>query len=718
MGLAQCCKILTFSSGLLLPSGYLLAAEEPDTKGQVKPMDEIVVTATKEGEVDLQRVPISISVFNKEKLSETGSDNLEDLKWITPGLNISRNGQAVRVYIRGIGTNLDFVGSDPSVTVHVDGIYQSRPTTVLEDFLDVERVEILRGPQGTLYGRNSTGGTINIITKLPENQARAKASVELGNYDHQSISAMASGPLVANQILGSIAVMQTEHDPYVENTNDTGIDGLVDDNSFYSRGALRFLFGQESELILRADYSEIDRATGAYKATGKRVDGSPSSAAAGINQPDDPFKINISYQDPFMQHENWGTSAELILPLGSSLSLISLTGYRETDMQFEEDTDGSAVSALMTAFDDQQDQISEELRLLYNTGTMKLVTGIYFLQDEHQSQVAVNAVALGRASSFDAENETTAYAVFGNGSFSVNNRLTLGAGLRYSHEEKSFQNNNINELTSTTFQVDETENWDSWSPKVSIDYITDAGSLVYGMITRGFKSGGYNLTSSDARFDPEYVWAYEVGLKKEWQDLGLRSNFSAFYYDYKDLQVQIFTTPGVLFISNAAEATITGFEIENLWMPNLDWLFEFNFAFLDAAYDKYTAPDLVNAVLTDVSGNTLNASPRRKLNLATQYFQDLNMGTLSYRLEYAWQTEQFFTAFNEKVSSQGTYGLINARVSFTSVDEQWEAQLYGENLGDKAYSTSSREFAEASVGVTKDINPPRTYGVKVVYHFL
>ncbi|MCG8672812.1 MAG: TonB-dependent receptor [Pseudomonadales bacterium] len=680
---------------------------------------EIVVTATKEGEINLQEVPQAITVFDQERLENTGADNIEDLKWQTPGLNISRNGQAARLYMRGIGTNLDFVGSDPSVTVHVDGVYQSRPTSALEDFLDIERVEILRGPQGTLYGRNSTGGTINLITKLPENRVQARASIELGRERFSRVSAAVGGPLVDGTLMGRIALMKTQHDPYVENTSGSGIDGLLDDNSLSMRGALRWLMGDDSEVIVRADHSDIDRATGAYKATGIQTTGAQAPFASTIDQPSNPFQINISYETPFLEHTNTGTSAEIVVPLNESWTLVSLTGYRDTDFKFIEDTDGSALDVLVTEFDDQQDQISEEIRLSYKSERLNFVSGLYYLNDEHESQVAINVNIASVARQFDAINETTAYAVFGDGSFSLTDQLSLGFGMRYSKEEKSFKNS-VNLVSAAAvvplFDIDETNDWDSWSPKISLDYSVSEELLYYATISRGFKSGGYNLTASDAKYDPEYVVSYELGVKREWNDLGLRTNVAVFYYDYEDLQVQAFTSPGVLSISNAAEASVEGFEIENQWMPTNDWLFEFNFAFLDAVYDKYTAETTSRS--ENVRGNALNASPRRKLNLAAQYFQETRKGTLSYRLEYAWQTRQYFTAFNDEISSQATYGLLNARIMFNSIEDDWQLQLYWENLGDKAYSTSTREFPETTVGVTKDINPPRTFGAKLVYFFM
>lgn len=729
MRLKRLSYVMALSSCAMSPE-YLLAdaameatvSDSSETKASSQPLKlkDVVVTATKEGEVSLQKVPLGITAFSDIQLEDSGAKNIEDLKLQTPGFNVTRNGQAARLYIRGIGTNLDFVGADPSVTVHVDGVYQSRATTALDEFLEVERVEILRGPQGTLYGRNSTGGTINIITKLPQAEPKAKVSAEIGTYNTQSYMAAASGPVAGDQLLGGIAVLKTDHDPYVDNFGQNGVDGLVDDDSLSTRGTLRYLMGNQGEIILRADYTDIDRATGAYKPTGLTTAGAPSALAGAIDVPADPFKINISYANPFVEHNNWGTSAEVDYKLSPSLTLVSLTGYRDTDFHTIEDTDGSNMDVMVTEVDDQQEQLSEELRLHYVVGRLSVVTGLYYLNDTQDSNTTVNVNISGVANNFVANNETDAYAVFGQGTYALTSQLNTTLGLRYSAEEKTFRN--VNKLSNTagttlsSFVIDETQDWDAWSPKAGIDYSFEQGPMLYGSVSQGFKSGGFNFTSADPGYDPETVWSYEVGAKMDWMQNQLRSNLVLFYYDYTDLQVSDFTQPGVLSISNAADATVQGIEIENQWVPSPDWLLEFNYAYLDATYDKYLAP--AGAVTIDVSGNQLNAAPKHKFNLATQYFQEVSHGTLSYRVEYSWQDKQYFTAFNQEVSSQGAFGIWNARIAYHSMDEAWELQAYAENLADEDYSTSSREFPSTTVGVTKDINAPRTFGAKLVYHFM
>ncbi|ARU54966.1 TonB-dependent receptor [Oleiphilus messinensis] len=710
---------LPLAIALITSQGLLKAQEAPEQENQTstKKLEEVIVTGTKTGAKSLQTVPSSITAINSTGLEEAGMENIEDLKLQTPGLNINRNGQATRIYIRGIGTNLDFVGSDPSVTVHIDGVYQPRPTTSLIDFLDVERVEVLRGPQGTLYGRNSIGGTINVISKTPGPETDANASVQLGNYDEVRVNANLSGEMAEN-IYGSIAVQKAKRDPYVDNVSPTGIDGLMDEDSTSTRGALRFLFAERGELILRGDYTTIDEATGAYKSTGLGVTGQPAPLGEQVIIPSDPWDMHISYDDPFVDQKAWGTSAKLSWDLSDEWTISSLTAYRDNTFDTIEDTDGSNIDALVTELAERQDQLSEEIQLNLTTDRMSWVAGLFYLEEEHSTLGIVNVNLPGLANNLDAQNETTAYALFTEGTYAVTENLNASLGLRYSYEEKEF--NNVQRLMAGTnqiggFEVSNKDDWDAWSPKASVDYTFNNGPMLYATVSRGFKSGGYNFTSGDAQYDPEFVWSYESGVKTELLD-SLRTNVAWFYYDYTDLQVSAFTQPGVLSISNAADATIYGVELETEWRPIYDLLIGFNYAYLKTEYDKYLAPS--GPVVVDVSGNKLNSAPEHKVSTVVQYEHFIGIGTLRYRAEWSWQDKVYFTAFNENVSSQGAYSVVNARINLLSADERWEVQIFGENLGDEDYSTSSREFPAASTGVTRDINPPRTFGAKFTYHLI
>ena len=709
--------------GMAAPAA--LAVEVESEAGDTFQLEEIIVTATKVGEVSAQSLPLSITVMDALEIHDANLHTIEDVQRLTPGLNLTRNGQWTRLYMRGIGTNLDFIGSDPSVTVHVDGVYQARTANVLDEFLDVERIEVLRGPQGTLYGRNSTGGTINIITRLPDADPQANVSAELGSDSLHRVSASASGGLGSDNLIGRIAVLQTEHDPYIHNVHPTGVDGLLDDNTVKANGSLQTFFGDSGTLILRGDYYDSDRVPGAFKTTGLNALGEPVAATPQLDIPADEFEVNTDLANPQLDIDSWGGSVELQMDLTPGWRLTSLTGYRELVNAGQEDTDGSNLTALVTAVDEQQDQVSEELRINYETDRLKWVTGVYYLEEQHDSDIQVNIGTVPLQRHYVTSNETTVYALFTEATYGLTSALNLTAGVRYSDEEKHFENQYLPSVPGhpalgAAYVVDETHDWQDWSPRLAVDYSVTDDAMLYASASKGFKSGGFNVTANDVGFDPEEVLAYEIGTKLNWADGTVRSNIAVFYYDYTDLQVSAFSLPGVLSISNAADATAQGVELENQWLVTDAWMLMFNYAVLDATYDEYMAPlqvSPISIVLVDVSGNKLNASPGNKFNLASQHMWSSELGEWRFRVDYTWQDEQYFTAFNQKVSSQGAYGLFNAQLALAAPDETWEIQVYGENLGDVGYSTASREFAALTTGVTRDINPPRTFGTRLSYRF-
>jgi iron complex outermembrane receptor protein len=582
-----------------------------------------------------------------------------------------------------------------------------------------------------LYGRNSIGGTVNVISKLPQAELERIVRFDVGTDSSKRFSTYVSGALNQDEnILGSISLMKSDHAPYVTNVNTPESQGLHDEDNLAGRGTLRFLTGQKGEVILRADYSNNKQAPISYKSTGLAKDGSeiPLSVSmpVAVNIPSDSHEVDFSLQDPEYKQINKGVSAEVILQLTPDWSVTSLTGYRDLAFSLIEDTDGSNLDVLVTEISEEQDQFSEELRFNYQSESLKLVTGLYFLDEDHTSNVIVNINDLGVKSLIDTDSDTTAYAAFGQGTYGITKNLNATLGLRYSSEEKKFKNIrgtfiNASGAVLPKPVVDEKESWDSWNPKAVLDYtFSNNGPMVYGSVSKGFKSGGFNFTADDPEYKPEEVVSYELGAKKDWLQKTLRTNLTLFYYDYTDMQISEFVSPGVTFVKNVSESEVQGIELETSWMPSYDWLLEFNYALLDATYkDAEVILDPgggAPAVLVDVSGNNLNSAPDHKLNAAVQYFQNLNQGTLSYRVEYSWQDKVYFTEFNEDVSSQGAYGIWNARINFTPLDESWEFQVYGENLDDKAYSTSSREFPPT--GVTKDINPPRTFGARLTYNFM
>jgi len=272
------------------------------------------------------------------------------------------------------------------------------------------------------------------------------------------------------------------------------------------------------------------------------------------------------------------------------------------------------------------------------------------------------------------------------------------------------------------FMQKQDDEWRAWTPKFGIDYRIAEDKLLYLTATRGFKSGGFNFSTFQGSFDPEYVWAYELGLKSDWLDGRLRVNTSVFYYDYSDLQIQGFyvppdgTAPGVQ-ITNAASAEIKGVEIEMLAQPTEALTLGANFSYLDAAYGDYvTARTAAPDVPVDVTGNRLNNAPEWMANLYAQYTVPLgSAGRISFRGEYRWQDDIFYTVFNDPAVGQDSYGLADAMIYWESANEQWKISVYGRNLTDELYFTSKPDYSPTGVGGS--LPEPRNFGVSGSYRF-
>ena len=726
------CSLLTVTCALSFALPLAAAEATVETNNaQEETIDVILVTATKTGQTKLQDTPIAITALSADDLENSGATNVADLVQITPGLSVSENAGMARIYVRGVGTNLDFVGSDPSTTVHLDGVYVARPQAIFSTFLGVDRVEVLRGPQGTLYGRNSIGGTINVISEMPTEEAFAKARLELGNFDKRSLMLGVGGPLASDVVMGNLFALKSQHDGYVENNSPTGESDLMDEDTWAIKAALRFAFNRNVDLILRTDAAKEDDSGTVYKPTFRNGDGStpPPLQTLSPDLEDDPHTVNIPVdpQNPGFKNNfktyNKGNSAELNYTF-NNFTLTSLTAYRTQDMDWAADSDWSEIDSRLSMIRERQDQISEELRISSQTALMDWTAGLYYFQEEADFEFNAKLVipfpaAAGASSTITSDVETEALAAFYQSTFYLSDAFSSTLGIRYSKEEKTFNNSgSLNTVAGTTplfSLIDETKSWHAWTPKAGLEFRPADTQLLYMSVSEGFKSGGYNASAASPAFDPEKLTAYEFGYKSQWLDRKLSTNLALFFYDYRDMQVQSFqvaedSSPQVI-ISNAAEATVKGIELETFWRPSSRVDISFNVAYLDATYDKFITAVANATEGVDASDNYLNSSPRWKTNTALQYHLPVADGEITSRLEWYWQTEEYYTAFNDPVSSQGTYGIINARIGYTKADESWGIALYGKNLDNKEYTNAIQDFSP--LGVTKSINAPRTYGIAV-----
>ncbi|MDH2135187.1 TonB-dependent receptor [Sphingobium yanoikuyae] len=665
-------------------------------------LDEIVVTAEKREE-NLQNVPIAVTAMTGETLTATGISNVEDLQFFVPGVSITNDSMAI-INIRGIGTSAFGVATDPSTTVHYDGVYIARPTTSYQDMFDVERIEVLRGPQGVLFGRNSAGGTLNIVSKMPSRELSGTLGVTVGNYDKRTLSGTISGPL--NDVARARFTLIKNDRAGIYRDVVTGRRYQNEDN-FAGRMTLALEPADNLEIILRADASK-DRETGYPSIRGSYP---AAFAAAGATIPT--RRNDVAFDTPPRYDvDAWGVSSTIGYET-DAVALKSITAWRQSKVVQVLDVDATDLFLRNIEFFERSRTFTQELQLLSNgDGALRWIVGAFYLNEKGKDEIRI--LEPGRALAIPESNTTNAFALFGQATYEIAERARLTAGLRYSYEKKDFafqvQMNGAQADAGRT-----SASWTAWTPKFGIDYDLTEDVMAYVSATRGFKSGGFQLGDGKP-FLPEYLWSYEVGLKSTLLDRRLRANLSAFYYDYTNLQVVQYIN-GVASTTNAGQATVKGLEVELMAKPTERLSLSSTLAWLDARYDVYFDQG------TSLEGNRLPNAPEWNLTFGAEYSAPLGrLGELVLRADVAWRDAAFFKPNNDpRYAGTGTT-LLNGRIAWQPGDKKWEVALYGRNLTNTRYAS----YKAVGTDVTGVSNPdlpltlygePRQYGIQLRHFF-
>ncbi len=692
-------------------------------------LDPIEVTAEKVI-ADSQDTGISMFVIEASDLMSSGVTRLPDLALQTPGVAIGNNGNpsSPEIFIRGVGTTDISSASDLSAAIYLDGVYLSRPEAIVLDLYDIERIEVLRGPQGTLYGRNAIGGAINIVSKSPAAASTAVHRLTYGNYDLFRTSGAVNGSIIDDLLLGRGSYYFVDQDGYTRNIYDGEHRG--DTDSFGGRGSFNLTLADNMDLLLNLDFSRDRPSSNVYKPiqSGDSIFGG-GFPFAGVNatslghiEPGDNFVVNHDRKSR-ESRDIYGVSSEVNWAV-EDVSIVSLTAFRSLDFETVNDVDGISIGLLDFYSDLEQHQISQEFRIAGpDSDRVRWLTGLYFFAEETDNDSTTDFPALSlvlgpgdySATNF-TESATRSYAAFGHCHVDLGAGFEGVFGLRYTYEQKSYEIRRItNDLgTYGIPQNRERKSWDAVTPKVGLNYRPGNDVIVYGLISRGFKSGGFNsLQQSDqAGFGPEYLTAYEIGMKSQWFDDRLRVNASTFFYDHDDLQVQtLVTTNGTpdTVTTNAAEAEGVGAEIEIQGVLPHGLEVTTGIALLDAEYKTFT-----NAAGIDVSGNTTKRSPELSTSFILDYTRNLHrLGTLLVRGEYYYQSKIYFTETNEGVLSQGGFHQVNARLALLSPEGRVQVALFGKNLTDEETINVAFDFRDLLGDVLRTFNPPRTYGVEL-----
>ena len=732
-------------------------------------IEEIVVTARKREE-GMQDAPISITAVTGEALELRRIDSSDKLAQVTPNLTFDANAPtsghsgAAQIYIRGIGQQ-DFLGVvDPGVGVYVDGVYYARTIATVFDFLDVERIEVLRGPQGTLFGRNTIGGAITIHSRKPVDEFEAEAGARIGSDSLIETRLNLSGPL-ADNLLGRVTLGSKNRDGYVKRLQD-GVD-LGDDDMITGRGSLLWAPADNLEVFLSADYLDKDE-NGAPLVFGgiNNAQVAPQFAAilsgclpptpARLNDRTDPACPNDQFAaGPYANNgtapttseiTQWGLNSTVEWDVSGSLTFKSITAYREMEDRALRDSDNTPLVVFHSVVENEQEQFSQELQLLGSGLDQRLqwILGAYYFKEEIASHQPVflganpvlfrggagPVVAQSFQVSFDAENK--ALAAFAQATYDLTEQLSLTAGLRYTDEEKSILPDQrvLSSLLSFPSghyfvpNVERTVKFDDLTPMVNLSYQWTNDLMAYATYSEGFKSGGLNgrniLFNADAAvtpFDPEQAQTLELGFKSSWLDNRLTLNGAYFNTNYDDihLTVRLGIAPTVF---NGGEATIQGFELEGTFVPDESWLVTAGLGHLSTEYDAIDPALATMGVIRVTEDNELPLSPQWSANVGVAYTQTFGNWVLTPRIDWIYTDRKFFDAENNAGAVQDSVSLFNAAVALDAADDSWSLVFAVTNLTDKQYLTAATDATNTGLGYLEHVYArPRELSLQVKYRF-
>ena len=645
-----------------------------------QPLDDIIVTAERR-ETSLQRTPIAISAFGADTLAERKIDSIRDLAGQIPNLRIPRAtiGYTTQLFsLRGVGETDPI--QEPTLSVYVDDVYYPRQIGSMLDFNDVQRIEVLRGPQGTLYGRNTSAGALRVITRDPGNATEAAADIGYGSYDALKVRALLSGALAQDKLYASIAFTHYARDgTHWDPTLDEHVNG-IDVNAV--RAKLRWTPTETTDVQLTGDYLRDRSDTRSY---------TPKV------QPGGGYDAFVSYSEvePMNRLDQAGASLRIKQELSQALELKSITAYRGFNQPVDYENDGTAELAQKNLIHYRDRYLTQELQLNGNLGRLTFTLGGFYFHERfnvaRDGFTRLGPLVTSPVNKIGDVNATItdSYAIFGQATYALTDALKITAGLRGTWEKKRFDftSNTINDarqVVAVRFTGTSDKSWNAVTPKVAIDYQFSPRILGYLSYTQGFKAGGFDnrasrLEDASRAFDPEKVRSYEGGLKTELLGRHLRANFAGFYNDYRNLQVSSYV-PGLARTvrTNAASAETYGAEVE-LSASLTDRLnLQGSAGWLVARYKSFVG---VAGAGTDASGNRLVNAPRRTLSGAANWTLPLpTPGTTRLGVDAQYTSAIYSNALNRPQDRIRGSAFVNALLSWTSDDEHWGASVSVKNI--------------------------------------
>ncbi|HEX5648954.1 MAG TPA: TonB-dependent receptor [Steroidobacteraceae bacterium] len=705
-------------------------------------LEEVIVTATKQA-VALEDTPAAISAVTADAMGPGGIQEIRDLAVSVPNLSVGDQFGVNRTFIRGIGMTSIDLGADGAVAFLQDGSMIPRPSAQLAGFYDLEQVEVLRGPQGTLYGRGATAGVVNMVTKKPTEELDGYLNYTLGNYAATTVEGAVGGPLSASGVLmGRLSGRFDKREGYGTNLF-TGTD--VDDrNAQAYRASLRIRPSETLDINLVGDYFKESDYNYAFHYFGTTVvpeDGLAHNLLGGQTIFDyyaergrkADLRNIVSDIDPTNDRDGTSVTGIVDWEFGDGWSVKSVTAWRDFDRYLVDDLDSSDINMYgRNNYVETSESWSQDFTLAGEGAGIEWLAGANYFKEELHGEVQVPTINLGLvfglpADTFDdgfywqnGDVDIEAYGLFVQGKYSFTDAFSVTLGARYNYEERQGSGYFRFDALGVLVPTDQGKDWDKVTPKLLLEYQTANDSLLYAQFTQGFKSGVINVGSLNEVIDPEFVDAYEIGYKTSFGDGRVSLRTAAFYYDYTDLQVGFVNEQSVVQTVNAASAENTGVELELTARATENLSVDFSATWLNAEYTEFVTGDYrQNFAQVDLSGNKLQNAPEYTLRLALDYRQPVGAaGALVGRLEGSYQDDVYFTEFNNADAFQEAYGLLNVAAGYEGSDGRWSVTGWVRNATDE-FVISNNIITAPLYGSVRvgSLLPPRTYGLTLAYNF-
>ncbi|MGW8202288.1 TonB-dependent receptor [Sphingomonas bisphenolicum] len=700
-------------SGAALAQDMLYSAGTPD---------DIVVTARKRAE-DLQQVPAAVTAITTAAIENKQLSSISDIVTTVPNLVFAQQYGVALVSIRGVAPDSPFTSIDPSVALHIDGVYQPRPGSMNLALTDLDSIEVLRGPQGTLYGRNATGGVINFRLRKPSDQFEASISGLYGNYDRRRLKGFFTGPVAEGVSVRASGLIE-KRDGYGLNLTT----GNRYDNENNRGGRLAVSLEPTSNLTVdvsgyyflqRVRGPQIEALTG-FDPNGRLRNVLPLPVTL------EPHRV-YSFLDPATRNENWGLTGNIVWDLTEQVTLTSITGLVKSNTRQLYDTVPATIPYSSNLTVNRSKYVSQELDLAIDLGSLgNIVAGLYYGRENNKAYVQTDAlIGLIPPSAplslvYTLNQKSTTKAVFGDVTLNVAKGLRLLGGLRYNEDVKDvFQSA---AFSCTAF--DGRLKYDSLTGKLGAQYDVADRVMLYGQYQTGFKAGGYNQSVCGDDFQPEKINSYEGGVRARTSDGAFTINATGFSSEFTNLQVSaVVPINGIpsIRIENAAAAKIQGVEVETWIRPIRSVRVNLSATYLDAHYTDYvpvnsSAINPANRVPVNLEGQQITKAPKVTVSVGGEFDFSVAGATVTPRAELFFSSEVFHTPFHDAALTQSAYTIANAFLTITPEMGPLRLALYAKNFTDTNYITGGS--VSGNVGNVRGFyNEPATYGGELTISF-